>query len=338
ISHFFQLFPALLMAAITVMPRVRPGVLRRADYLFMFLVLLSSTGLVFIFNPGLGMPRDWDLFSFSGVPLVTILFYALLDARNAIKDYVVVGGLAITLGLLVLTPRVVTQVVPNLSIAVFDNYANLDIIRNGSARTILLEYLEKEGRLVEKAARERENNRLFPYDTWDREGRALLKQGKMSEAEAKFRQAIGYAPNFAYSWVNLGNCFSRRKEWDSALVYFQIADALNPYNSYTYNSICDAYMNLGDLDKAQEYCLGAIRLRPANFTARANLATLYQKRGQREELVRFLVETAELDSVPARYFFESADQLLKLGETDAATRICRRALESGVDSSLVTQL
>jgi tetratricopeptide (TPR) repeat protein len=306
-SHFFQLFPALLVAAITVMPRVRLGALRRPEYLFMLLVLLSSAGLVFIFNPGLGMPRDWDLFSFAGVPLVTLLFYALLDARNAIKDYAVTGGLAITLGLLVLTPRVITQVVPNLSIVVFDNYANLDIIRNASARTILLEYLEKEGRLVEKAARERENNRLFPYDTWDREGRALLREGKVAAAEAKFQQAIGYAPNFAYSWVNLGNCFSRRKVWDSALVCFQIADALNPYNSYTYNSMCDAYMNLGDLDKAQEYCLGAIRLRPANFTARTNLAHIYQERGQREELVKLLMETAELDSVPTRYFFESAD-------------------------------
>jgi tetratricopeptide (TPR) repeat protein len=338
VSHFFQLFPALLMAAIAVMPRIGPAVLRRPEYLFTLLVLLPSTGLVFIFNPGLGMPRDWDLFSFAGVPLVTILFYALLDARNAIKNSAVTSGLAIILGLLVLTPRVVTQVVPNLSIAVFDNYSKLDTIRNGFAQVILLEYLEKHGQLAERTARELANTRLWPYVAWDREGRELFKQGKIPEAEAKFRQTIDYAPCYGYAWANLGVCFSQREEWDSAFAYLRIADALHPFNSDIYNSLGFAYMELGNLDKAEEYSLGAIRLRPTNFTARTKLADLYWKQGRREELVKLLLESADQDSVPAQYFFESADKLLKLGETDAATRICRRALESGVDSSLIMQL
>jgi len=337
-NHFFQLFPALLMSAITVITRIGPGALRRPEYLFTLLVLLPSAGMVFIFNPGLGMPRDWDLFAFAGVPLVAILYYAMLDARNAIKDHAVISGLAITLGLLVLTPRVLTQVVPNLSIAVFDSYSNLDVLRNGTGRYILSQYLEKNGRLVEIAARERENSRLFPHEIVGREGEESLRDGKVDLAEAKFRQAAVYAPNYASPWANIGACFMKQEQWDSALVYFRIADALNPFNSNTYNSLYCVYLNLRDLGRAEEYCVDAVRIQPTNFVARGNLIELYRKQNRHEDLVRMLRGLVDLDSVPFRYFFESADELLKLGETDAATRICRRALETGVDSSLITRL
>ena len=337
-NHFFQLFPALLVSIITVVPGIGPGALRRSEYLFALLVLLPSAGCVFIFNPGLGMPRDWDLFSFAGVPLVTMFFYALLDARNSLKNYALIGGLSIVLGGLVLTPRVITQAVPNLSIAVFDTYSNLDIIRNGPARFVLLEYLKKDGRLAEKEARELANERFLPYEEWDREGQVLYRRGKILEAEVKFRQAVDYAPCYAYAWANLGACFTNQGLWDSALVCFRIADAQNPFNSRTYNSLGWAYQNLGDLASAEKYYLDALRLWPANFKARGNLRELYSQKGRRDDLVQLLLGLTALDSVPPNYYFEAANRLLSLGEEDAARRICRRALETGSDSSFVEQL
>ena len=121
-------------------------------------------------------------------------------------------------------------------------------------------------------------------------------------------------------------------------MYFKIADALNPFNSDTYNSLGYVYLNLEDFRRAEEYCLDALRIRPTDFLARGNLAKLYRKEDRREDLVQILLGIIDLDSVPAQYYFESADQLLKLGESGAATRICRRALEAGVDSSLINRL
>jgi tetratricopeptide (TPR) repeat protein len=333
----FLLLPALLLLLWTLISLRGRRLFAIVEYRFLLLLLIPSLLIVFVFDPKLGMPRDWDLFAFAGVPLVTLLFFTLLDVRNKIRGYAVVAALSLALGLLILIPRVFTQVMSETSIAVLDSYLNLDVLKNCSGQYLLLQYYEKHGRPAEKAARERENAILFPHQIWDREGQALFRAGKISPAEAKFRQAVAYAPNFAYSWANIGTCFTRRGQWDSALVYFKIADGLNPFNSDTYNSLGYVYLNLGDLRKAEKYCSAALRVQPSDFLARGNLVKLYRKQDRRNDLVQMLLGLIELDSVPAQYYFEAADQLLQLGESDGATRICRRALEVGVESSLIRQ-
>ena len=334
----FLLVPGLLFLIWTIVALRKHSPFAAPEYRFLILLLVPSLLIAFVFDPKLGMPRDWDLFSFAGVPLVTLLYFTLLDVRNKLRGYAVIAALSVALGLLVLTPRVLSQVMPETSIAVFDSYSNLDVIRSGAGRFVLLQYLEKNGRLDEITSRERENTRVLIHQVWDLEGQALFRDGKVAQAEAKFRQAVAYAPNAAASWANIGTCFTRREQWDSALMYFKIADGLNRFNSSTYNSLGYAYLNLGDFRKAEEYCVDAVRIQPTNLVARGNLVKLYRKQDRHEDMVQMLLGLIDLDSVPAQYYFESADQLLKLGETDAATRICRRALETGIDSSLIKRL
>jgi tetratricopeptide (TPR) repeat protein len=337
LNHFFQLLPGLAVILTALWFNRKRLLLKQPEMLFTLLTLLPSMALVFIFNPGLGFPRDWDLFGFVGVPLVCGVFFLLLDEERSLASGTLTAALAVVLGCLVLAPRVATQVLPEKAIAVFDDYSNLDIIRNESGRYILLNYLEKEGRLAEKADREKQNGRLLPHEAWDKEGQLLYRDGNISQAEARFRKAVEYAPSFAYSWANLGVCFTQREQWDSALVYFQIADALNPFNSDNCNSIGWVYLNQGVTDKAEEYCSRAVRLRPGNFKARANLAKLYREQGKREELIKLLSGVSEVPEVPAQTFFEYADQLIALGETETARRICRQAIEAGAERSMIEQ-
>jgi len=334
----FQLAPGAPILLYLWVSLRRHHLISRPEYAFLMLLVAPSLLIAFIFDPKLGMPRDWDVFAFVGVPMVTLLFFTALDIKNGIKGYAVIAALALVLGLLELMPRVITQVIPEKSIAVFDSYLDLDAVKNESGAYLLLQYLEKNGRLVERAAREREYTRLFPHEIWDREGQAFLRDGKIPEAEAKFRRAVAYAPNFSYSWGNIGTCFGRRKQWDSALVYFKIADALNPGSSDTYTCLGYVYLFLGDSKRAEEYCLDAIRIHPADFISRDNLARLYREQGRREDLIRLLLGLIDLDSVPSQYYFDAANQLLRLDASDAAARLCRRALELGADSSFVTQL
>jgi tetratricopeptide (TPR) repeat protein len=337
LNHLFQLLPGLAVVLAALWPSRKRLSLKRPEMMFTLLTLVPSMALVFIFNPGLGFPRDWDLFSFVGVPLVCGLSFFLLDEERHLAIGTTASILALALGGLLLAPRVASQVIPARAIAVLDRYSDLDVIRNGPGRYILLNLLEKEGRLAEKADRERRNARLSPYEMWDKEGQLLYRDGKISQAEARFRKVVEYAPSFAYSWANIGVCFTKRQQWDSALVYFQIADALNPFNSDNCNSIGWVYLNQGVTDKAEEYCSKAIRLRPDNFKARANLAKLYQEQDKREELVKLLSGVTEVQDVPSQAYFECADQLLTLGETESARRVCRRAVEAGADRSLIEQ-
>ncbi len=338
VNHFFQLFPGLAVVLAVLWLNRKSLVLRRPEITFTLLTLLPSMGLVFIFNPGLGFPRDWDLFSFVGIPLVCGAFYVLLNERCRFTLGKQAAVLTIGIGCLLLAPRVATQAIPDKAISVFNNYAALDVIRNETGRFILLTLLEKQGRLDEKAERERQNVFQLPHQIWYQEGEILYRDGKMAQAEQKFRRSIEYAPSFAYAWANIGVCFSQRKQWDSALVYFQIADALNPFNSDTYNSLGWVYLNQGDTVSADKYWLKALRLSPVNFLARANLVNLYRQQNRRDEMKKLLIEVLELTDVPSKVYYESAEQLLQLGDSEAASRICRRALDTGVDRTVFTRL
>ena len=334
----FQLLPACLtLLWIMVSLRSRKS-FASVQYRFLLLILIPSMLIAFLFDPKLGMPRDWDLFAFSGVPLVILLFVVLLNASIKIHGHAAIAVLCIVLNLLVLAPRVVTQVIADTSVSLFKSYIELDPLKNGSGHAVLRKYLEENGRREDLADWDRDHARLFPNYTLDDEGQQLYQQGRYDLAEAKFRAAVACAPNTALSWVNIGACMLQRGEWDSALVYFHISDGLNPFSSETYHLIGCAHHFRGDSAKAMEYYVGAIHLDPANFKARSNLSNLYWQMGQQKKLLELIFETVAMESAPGRYFYESASKLLELRESDLATRVCKRALIRGVDPSMIRQL
>ena len=338
LSQIFQLLPSFPLLIVLALSLPLKDVRHRPDYMFLFLLVVPSLVLIFIFNPGLGMPRDWDLFSFAGVSLALLLFRTLLDSRNRLKSYAGVAVLAICLGGLVLVPRVWTQALPEKAIEVFDSYSRLDTIRNGTGRYILLQYLEKQGRTAEAAERRRRNLNLLRHESWDREGQILLDEGDINQAANKFRQVIEYAQSYGNSWTNLGLCFIAKQQWDSALTYLEIADALRPFNPDTYDALGQVYLYQENYEKGERYCLEAARLDPENFTARGNLLRLYHRQQRQEEFEALLLEMAWLREVPLEYVSLAAGLYLTRGDYESAARAFKRALSMGLDSTLVYQL
>ena len=53
---------------------------------FLSIATALCLGTVFVLGHGLGMPRDWDLFAFSGVPLVVLAFHVMISSRNRLKS------------------------------------------------------------------------------------------------------------------------------------------------------------------------------------------------------------------------------------------------------------
>lgn len=54
-------------------------------------------------------------------------------------------------------------------------------------------------------------------DVANEEGRALLAEGKLLEAEAAFRKAVEFDPAWSSPWFNLGLVYKRRRAWSSCL-------------------------------------------------------------------------------------------------------------------------
>lgn len=79
------LFPGLLVIAVALFHGWRLTGASWFSIVSIALIAFSCAGTAFVFDPKLGMPRDWDLFSFAGVPLILGLAYLLLNVPSVVS-------------------------------------------------------------------------------------------------------------------------------------------------------------------------------------------------------------------------------------------------------------
>lgn len=337
VNQLFVLLPGILvMASLLLSARVRARVMK-PDCLFLLLVLASSMGLMFLINPGLGMPRDWDLFSFTGMPLVILFYYLALD-RDGPRDGSRIAILGITLGLLLLGPRVATQINPELGIALFDRYAALDRVKNSSGRFILREYLIEQGRVQEAERRRQIDNEELPEGEWVTTGQQLVLDGRVKAGAALLFRAIESDPSHYLAWANLGAAYSIHGLYDSARYYLEVAAARMPFNAGIYSNLADVYAALGEFDLAENMLLDAMELAPDDFLPRGLLLQLYKRQNRFDEYGLLLEQVAERNNAPPEILLEAAKTKLWAFDMTKAGQLLNRALEAGLDSATVCEL
>lgn len=306
----------------------RPGIL------FLVLMILPSLAISFLFDPKLGMPRDWDVFGFVGVPLTVLFYYLALD-RDGSRNGCRLAVLGIALSLVVLGPRVATQTMPARSIALFDAYAAKDKLKSNSGRFVLRQYLKQNGREEEAERRRQADNLILPAESWDLEGRASFQRGQVDSAIMLFRHAIRLDPSGYLSYANLGVTYSSLSQADSALAYLEIADGLMPSNPDNYNNLGGVWYSLGDPEKAESLWREAIELSAENYVARQYLARMYKRQSRLREYDSVLHEIADGDQVPLNLLVSAAVGFAERSDYDAAASTFRKCLARGLDSAVV---
>ncbi|CAH1766223.1 7206_t:CDS:10, partial [Entrophospora sp. SA101] len=88
------------------------------------------------------------------------------------------------------------------------------------------------------------------------------------------------------AWCAIGNCYSRRQEYNLALKAFDQAIQLDPSFTYAYTLSGHESMASGDVDKAVEYFRKALHTNERHYNALYGLAKYYETSGQ--------IENAEL--------------------------------------------
>jgi len=337
-SLLFTLVPSLLILVVLAGSSAFRSQLRSPSYRFLLVAGLFSLIIAFIFDPKLGMPRDWDLFSFVGLPLLLLLFFALSDRTSAIRRRRGAAVLAIALGVVVLAPRVALQADPERSIALFDSYAEMDPIRNVTGRFVLLQYLRERGREAEANRRMAENTARMRHEVLARQGEEALRQKKYADAVALLRQAIRLAPNWSHAWGNLGSCYLDLQKLDSAEICLKIADGLNPYNAQTYDNLAFLYLCRNDFEQGERYCRKALEIAPRDFNARGNLLKIYYKTGRTEEYRNLAYALAEEESTPADFVLIAAHERLRTENFPEAVRLYRMALQRGADTAYIREV
>jgi Tfp pilus assembly protein PilF len=332
------LAPALpvVIAIVLVMPL--KSMFRRSEYRYLAILVLSCWAAMFIFDPKLGMPRDWDLFSFAGVPLALLSFYLVLDKKVRPPNHAPIALMMILLGLLVLFPRAISQTNPDQSVKWFNNYAALDKTKNMYGRTLLKKYYDRRGDAVTAEQEYRLYVTDYPQFVLNREGIALKKEGKLEEAIAKFREALNLHPTFVAPYANMGMCYLNLGRFDSAAVMLRIAVGMNPYNFVVHNTLARTYYEQGNYAKAEEMLRRAHKLSPSELQPLVGLVQLYKKINDLDNWLEFLSELVAHDNAPLTALTELATYHLNHRQFVAAAPLYRRAAAQGLDSTYINRL
>lgn len=283
-KHLLDLLNLIILTAPGVLlfvaiSRIVPWKRLMGEEPFRFLLLCTlSTGLAtFLFDPKLGMPRDWDLFSFAAIPFMALGYWitALLSEKN--RRYLTVATLAIALGCLSLIPRAVIIHSEPLAVAQFKDYLEVDSYRARSATYLLTEYYNDRGDSAAAEANEAERARRYPVQPLVQQARELVLSGRFDQAKAVTLQALRLDCGYGECWVTLAKIYAAQRQYDSALIAARIADGLSPI-SFTYrNELAVAYYNTGRPDKAESIWLALVR-DSVNAVPLLSLAHLYRAR------------------------------------------------------------
>ena len=332
------LAPALPLVIALAVAMPLKSMFRRCEYRYLALLVLSCWMAVFIFDPKLGMPRDWDLFSFAGVPLALLAFYLVLDKKSRPRCYVPITLMMIVLGSMMLFPRAVSQTNPSQSVQWFNNYATLDKTKNMYGRTLLKQYYDRRDDAV---AAEQEYRRYvadYPQFVLNREGLALKREGKLEDAIAKFHRAIDLHPTFVAPYANMGMCFGGLRLPDSAIAYLEIASGMNPYNWRVWNNIATAHFIKGDLYRAEKCLLKARTYGPSELDPLKGLLQVYKRTNDLDNWLATLHELTARDDTPITALTELAEYHLNHRQFIQAASLYRRAVTQGLDSTYLGQL
>jgi tetratricopeptide (TPR) repeat protein len=164
-------------------------------------------------------------------------------------------------------------------------------------------------------------------------GADLLKQGKLAEALAEFRQAVTADPTYAAAWRNLGFALDKAGQLDEAVTAYQQAVALEPE--------VNAYNNLGVLyDKKERYAEAiqefqkALKLSPGNATVQKNLEQARQNQGilqERQARITQAKQEAEARPRDPRAAYSLARVYASFDDKDNALTWLAKALQLGYD-------
>ncbi len=332
------LLPGLPLVVVVLFFLPVRRMLRQREYRYLLILLASTLGAVFILDPKLGVPRDWDLLAFSGVPLVILAYYLVLESRRFTKPRVTICVLSIFLGFLLLFPRVTSQVVPDISVAHCRNYFELDKMKSRTARLMLINFYRDAG--DEDMAR-LETERAFadfPEKRMVDSAVVLINAGHPLEAVQLLRQVLQRIPTFADAWLNLGQCYIRLRDYDNATDYLRIADGLNPYNPQFLNDLGAAYLYMGDYQRAEKALKRSLSFDTTVFEPFFNLVQLYALQNDEDKYRQSFLKMISRSEASTEVLKGLGDSNLRRRDFRRAAEAYRVAVQRGLDSAYVNQL
>ncbi len=332
-----NLVPSILVILTTLEATRREVTQEKLEWLTIGSISTLCLGSTFIFDAKLGMPRDWDLFAFAGIPLIVGPLTLLL--RTPIKlTSLKASGLILALNVLLLGPRLACLTYPSMMVQHLENYAELDKDKTGPLKYILVKYLLQNG---DSATAGRIVNQWYQSDP----EQVLVSStplGSVPIDSAQWvevlRRAVKRNPSNWTAWGNLGSMLVVQEKYDSAIYCYRVVDGLRPGYPIVHFNLGLAYYRLKEYDRAEYHLTKSFRLDTLSLRPLLALQYIYRDIEKEKKYVNNLRRIAVREDAPAESVKEWIESLLDDGDYVTASKRITEARGAQLDSTDVMDL
>lgn len=171
---------------------------------------------------------------------------------------------------------------------------------------------------LEKLARERPQNALYPY--WI--ARLEYDDQKFAAAAARLRAAIQLDPAFVKAYDKLGLCLEALGQFDEAIESYKQAVELNrkrmPAWAWPVLNLGTLLLKLGRLEEAEPYLRESLKCDAGFAPAHYQLGMLLEKQKRMPEAIEALTRAAALDAAYPEPHYALGRIYRNLGRTEEA--------------------
>ncbi len=161
-------------------------------------------------------------------------------------------------------------------------------------------------------------------------GLVLKEQGKLDEATAYLRHALELQPNSADAYCNLGSVYKDLGRLEDAIACQRHALALKPDFAEAFNNLGNALGEQGDLDEAMACLRKALNIKPDFAMAYNNLGNALVKKGIPAEAAECYQKALALQPDNLTYLAHLIHQRQHLCQWDNLAGLSRQLIE-GID-------
>jgi tetratricopeptide (TPR) repeat protein len=262
---------------------------------FLSSMLLLGLGFNLIMYPGLGMSRDWDMFSSTGVGYTVLAGYLFLKVVRKRKDFKYLGSVLIIATFFCTAPWILLNTSQQKGVERFRNLLELDPQKSRNGHYALAVYFKKKGLYGQVERENQAQERKFPALFLAKQGFTLLNTNQIDKAFEVGKKALDMDPALADAYRLLGKIYDSRESWDSAEVEFKTAINLKPGDPQMYADAGTHYLNIDSLDAALCYYHKALILGTKDALVYNNLGSIYSDNNNWKEAIRAYRKAIEID-------------------------------------------
>lgn len=259
---------------------------------FMIMASIFPLGLLAMFNPELGFPRDWDVFAQSLIPPTLLGIMTLIKVTG--KDKVLLGyagTVIIVVGLLHVVPWVLIQADGSRFLARYERLLEGKLLYSQHAQSYGHEeiaiYYRDRNRLSLAEKHYQKAIEAQPDSYRLHGGLALIyrQMGKKDKALAGMLKMVEVAPESLRAQFNLALFYQKEGKLAEAETHYKKTLEINPNHLPAVFNLAAVYFNQGLIDQAILLYQYVLERDPDDKSARKNLEKVLQVKSMLESAV-----------------------------------------------------